>query len=330
VVTINYIASTKSETSLTATPNVITVRPGEAQSFKVAVTAMDKGGKTELPKFSIKTELSSDATAFLTVTSSDDDKTVTVTGKYATDPKKPIPEIMSVIVRAAGASNVVAVRYLYESVKVIWDVLPPNIVGDNYGRTIKHDYYCVEVTIQNFSGEDMALAAMAFDLGDQATLRPNTSYSTVHGSLARRKLTHPRTLTLAAISAAGQLLTGFNPFFHNDAHGLNFSHLIDIISNPLEKGTALVWPDSYPDEVARFEQDILRDDKVIPSGSVFRTKIFFPKRALFQSTADGDKNNLDDIREALGNLVVFGYKFHRGPLQTVTDSPATPVKPPSP
>jgi hypothetical protein len=325
VFTLNYIATTRVETSLTATPNVITVRPGEAASFTVKVT--DQKTKTELPKISIKTDpLAPDASSFLSVTSSDDDKTVTVTGKYG-DPKKPVPEIMSLIVRAGGASNVVAIRYLYESVKVLWDVLPPNIVGDNYGRTIKHDFYCIEVTIQNYSGDDMALAAMAFDLGDEANLRPNTSYSTVHGSLARRKLTHPRTLTLAAISAAGQLLTGFNPFFHNTAHGRNFSQFIDIISNPLEKGTALVWQDSYPDEVARFEQDVLKDDKVITSGSTFKTKIFIPKRDVFPNPTPGQKDDLDQVRDELGKLVIFGYKFHRGPLQTLTNSPATPPQP---
>ncbi|PWT81276.1 MAG: hypothetical protein C5B44_04065, partial [Acidobacteria bacterium] len=147
--------------------------------------------------------------------------------------------------------------------------------------------------------------------------RPATDYSTVHGSLAKRKLTHPRALTLAILDGVGSLMTGFNPFFHNDAHAANYSQFIDIISNPLAKGVATVWKDAYPDELARFEADVLKDDKILKDGETFKTKIFFPKRNLF---VNGDKNreNLVKVREELGELVVFGFKLEPGSKRTLS------------
>jgi hypothetical protein len=327
VVMVKYGSAVPIDNTLTTDKSEIQVVPGQSQTFTVTVNKNDDS-HAAIPKISIKTTLGPKAENpedYLTVTSDDDKKTVTVTGKYG-NPTKPTPLIFSLGVKAAGAMNIVAVRYVYAPVKVIWDVVPPNIVGDNYGRTIKNDYYCIEVTVQNFSGDDVALAGFTFHMRDAANPRPATSYSTAHGSLARRKLTYPRTIILAAISAAGQLMTGFNPFFHNVQHAKNFSQFIDVISNPLEKGLTLVWPDAYPDELARFEQDVLKDDKVIPSGGTFKTKIFIPKRDVFPTSEYGDKKNLDDVRNNLGNLEIFGYKFQRGTYQTLTDVGPSPQK----
>jgi hypothetical protein len=115
-------------------------------------------------------------------------------------------------------------------------------------------------------------------------------------------------------------MTGFNPFFHDLNHAKNFSVFIDILSNPLAKGLDKAWIDSYPDEMARFEQGVLRDDKIIPNGAIFKTKIFFPKRALF---INGDKRreDLTEVRKELGTLWVLGYKFQKGPVQKIGSTP---------
>ena len=119
-------------------------------------------------------------------------------------------------------------------------------------------------------------------------------------------------------------MTGFTPFFHNTVHSNNFTQWIAIISNPAAKGTERIWKDSYPDKLARFEQDVLKDDKVVSSGSCFKTKVFIPKRDVFPTADYGDKNNIDDVRDALGKLVIYGYKFRRGQLQMLTNTGATP------
>jgi hypothetical protein len=109
------------------------------------------------------------------------------------------------------------------------------------------------------------------------------------------------------------------PFFHNLNHTNNFSTSIAIISNPLAKGLERVWKDPYPSELARFESDVLHDDKIIPNGQVFKTKIFVPKRSLFRND-DPDRQDLQKVRNELGQLWVLGYKFQKGPVETLGSS----------
>lgn len=149
--------------------------------------------------------------------------------------------------------------------------------------------------------------------------RPNTTYSTVHGSLEKRKLTHPRTLTLSIIDGLGSLLTGFNPFFHVDAHAKNFSQFIDILSNPFAKGLGAAWKDAVPDEMRRLEADVLKDGQTIPNNTILKTKIFVPKRALFGESPEEKKKreDLNEVKKALGSLMVLGFRFERGPIQPI-------------
>ena len=72
--------------------------------------------------------------------------------------------------------------------------------------------------------------------------------------------------------------------------------------------------------MSRFEQDVLRDDKIIPNADIFKTKIFFPKRALFEN-GDKKRDDLTEVRKALGTLWVLGYKFQKGPVQSIGTAP---------
>ena len=268
-------------------------------------------------------ELPADVNArkFLLVTT--DKQTVTVIALEG-DEQNPTPPTLrtALVITAKGKSKktVVPLTYLRDLANIDWTILPSNIVGDNYGRTIRKDYYCVEVTIQNNSDSDLAVAALRFVRQGDEIGRPNTSYTTAHGSLARRKLTHPRTMTLAIIDAAGSLLTGFNPFFHNLNHAKNYSQFIDILSNPLAKGLEKAWKDPYPDELARFEQDVLHDDKMIKANDTLKTKIFVPRRGLCFEKPDGKCDTLKEVRDALGKLELRAYKFQRGPVVSVATS----------
>lgn len=315
VLTVNYKQIARQKIKITADKTQVEVLPGEQSTFTIKVTG-DKGADIT-GDVNIDTPELLDETAknLIVVTGPDDDHKISLFGRNGTGDTPPLLE-SALLVRVGSASFTIPVNYRRDPVSAIWEVLPPRIVGDNYGRTIKMDYYCIEVEINNNSGSDLALAALAFTLKTPNDPRPNTSYTTVHGSLARRKLTYPRTLTLAAISASGQLMTGFNPFFHNTEHARNFAQFVDIISNPLEKGVDKVWPDSYPDELNRLEQDTLHDDKLIPNNTRYKTKIFFPKRVVFRNGAK-DRDDPATVRQALGELVIFGYKFQRGPMRKI-------------
>jgi hypothetical protein len=288
------------------------IRKDETKSFNVVVKD-DKGLAVDGAK--ITAEIADESHRQFLQLSKPENGEIKVIG-LGGDSRVPAPSVILVTVKSGKAVATFPVLYSRGGdIETSWMVLPPNIVGDNFGRTIKNDYYCIEVTVVNKTGSDVSLTGMGFDLN--GSVPQSTSYATVHGSLARRKLTHPRTLTLAAIDVAGSLMTGFNPFFHNLNHAKNFSQWIDIVSNPLAKGIDKLWKDSYVDEMARLESDVLRDGKIIPKDGDFKTKIFFPKRALFPNknpngSPNLDREDLDKVREALGHLKVMGYKFERG------------------
>jgi hypothetical protein len=291
------------------------LQPGGTSTVKVEVR--EKNGAL-LPDVPITASVVNDDLAKLVkVVGPDNDNVFTLVAIYDDTKGGPKTEALirgALTVRSGVIVNTLPLSYRRNPVITSWEILPPSIVGDNYGRTVKNDYYCIEVMIQNNSGSDIALAGLIFDVDERE--RPVTSYSTVHGSLAKRKLTHPRALTLAIVDGVGSLMTGFNPFFHNDSHAANYSQIIDILSNPFAKGLASVWKDSYPEEVSRFEQDVLKDDKIVSNGSTFKTKIFFPKRALFEN-GDPNRDNFEVIRSKLGNLVVLGYRL-QSPLERLS------------
>lgn len=319
LLTVKYKASTAENYTITfdsKDKKDLRIAPGDSDAVKITV----RGDKERIVDVKPTAEVADEnARKFIRVVVAPDKKTITVFGLYGDDAKL-TPDYIStaLLVRAAGTAVTIPIFYQRDSAIVVWDILPPRIVGDNYGRTIMNDYYCIEVAIQNNSGSDLALAGLRFK---GAVIRPNTSYTTVHGSLAKRKLTHPRALTLAIVDSMGTLLTGFNPFFHNINHAKNYSQFIDILSNPFAKGLEKAWKDPYPEELARFEQDILRDDKIIPNASIFKTKIFVPKRALFTNQQKDKREDLNEVRKALGELWVLGYKFQKGQVQNIATAP---------
>jgi hypothetical protein len=315
IITIAYKATKAEVTTISLDPGALMLGPGDSKTVKATVLGEDK----RVLKNDVKAEIADqDARKYITVVV--DNQTITVLGSDG-DPKSSPPPLLrtALIVSTDTSAATIPVIYQRDPASIDWTIVPPRIVGDNYGRTIMKDYYCIEVTIQNNSGSDLALAGLRFvtGKGEMQVGRPNTSYAIVHGSLARRKLTHPRTMTLAIIDGLGSLMTGFNPFFHNVNHAKNFSQFIDILSNPLAKGLDKAWKDAYPDELARLEQDVLHDDKIIPNASTFKTRIFVPKRSLFTNNENNDKKdreNLVKVREKLGTLWVMGYKFQKGPI----------------
>jgi hypothetical protein len=249
-----------------------------------------------------------------------DSRKVTVTGLFGPPNQRTIPYSISIVAKSGTASHVFDVSYqgaVEPVVDVQWDVVPQEIVGDNFGRTIKKHYYCLEVVIGNNGGGDLQISGLGFELNvkdelgkDTYAIVPVSSYATVRGSHSRRKLKHPRALTLATINAFGQLLGGFNPFFINAAHGKNYGQFVNIISNPLAKGVELVWQDAYPGEVERLDQQALRDDKIIPNNTTFKTRVFFPKSAIFDE-GDPSRDVIPEVRKKLGRMIMVGTVIER-------------------
>jgi hypothetical protein len=309
---------------ITFQPDKVDLKADGEATIKASLTDSDDKAVHSNVKWALANPEMSEFVRLGTVVNDDTTNSITVLGRTS---KNKAPDAVTLVAAAGSAVGVVTINYKAPAatgaVKTMWNILPPKIAGDNFGRTIKNDYYCIEVVIQNNSGKDLALAGLYFNQpGAKEELGlPSTSYNTAHGSILKRKLTHPRAMTLAIVDGLGTLMTGFNPFFHDINHAKNYSQFIDILSNPLKSGIEKGWKDPYPDELANFERDVVKDDKVIPNNSTFKTKIFVPKRLLFTNEQKTQRENLDIVRAKLGELHVLGYQFHMG---EATDFSATP------
>jgi hypothetical protein len=237
-------------------------------------------------------------------------------------------------------------------VDVMWSVLPDQVVHDNFGAKVASEYYCIEAVIGNDSGYDIQLASIGFTVPSFAANPPsgqqypqyripNTGYRIVRGTLQRRELLNPRNMILNGIKIAGPLLTGFTPYFHNVTHRTNFSELINIISNPLEKGFEMLVPDTLPAQVDRLGDITYRDDisarTIIPNNIQTRLTTFVPKGILFpgmkgkKPNPGEDRKNPMDVMHKLGDIVIIGEQIqHVNRIRVVsTGLSETPSPPPT-
>jgi len=317
-VAVKYLRFEKVAKEIVLDPKELQIGPGELKTVKV--TVQTKATPHRVLNEEITAELSSSADNLIKVQDVSKNE-ITLIGLYNNTSDFNVHTAL--LVKAEGAFDTLPVIYARSPVKTTWDIIPPNICGDNFGRTIKNDYYCINVSIENDSGGKLALAGLEFQPACNVSPcqpKPPMSYGIVHGSMVKRKLTHPRAMTLAIIDGVGTLMTGFNPFFHDLSHKANYSTFIDIVSNPLAKGLAMGWKDPYPDELANFEANVLKDDKILgDSDPPFKTTIFYPKRLLKKRVKD--PNDLDLVRQMLGSLVVYAFKIEPGARREVSRTP---------
>ncbi len=284
----------------------VSISPTENKKITARVTA-DNGAV--LPKAEIKCELSDDDRDFVTIGTKTKGE-IAIAGLGGD--LDTINRTILLPCTADGAHAVLVVRYEAGSLDIDWTVLPSGITGDNYGRTIRNDYYCIDVTLHNKSGADLTVSRLRFVNAKLDVSIPIANFKTVHGSISRRKLTHPRSMTLAIVDGLGTLMTGFNPFFHDAAHAKNYSQFIDILSNPLKNGLEKAWKDPVPDELARFEDNVLRDEKILTEGGDLHTTVFIPKRSVPITAAEmKERDDPVFVKRKLGSLEVLGYQFKR-------------------
>lgn len=194
-------------------------------------------------------------------------------------------------------------------VTATWDVLPSSVCKHSFGRSVGSDYYCIEVTIANHSGFDLQIADVSFTLPAAAGVPrltvSSTGYNTVRNTLRHRNMFYPRAIILNTITALGPVLTGFTPYFHNQAHRGNFTEGINILSNPLEKGLEKAWPDPTGRHLDNYDGITLREGVIIPNnGPPLKTRVFYPKKNL--GLPRSDREDPAKVRRALGDLTLSG------------------------
>lgn len=221
-------------------------------------------------------------------------------------------------------------------VDIMWAVMPQNITHDNFGGKIKKQYYGIEVVIGNDSGYDLELASVGFDLsagelrkeGLVSSRIPTSGYRVARASLQRRQQLSLRNMTLNIIKALGPVLTGFTPLFHNVNHTNNFSEGINILSNPIEKGFELVWPDLTLGQLANLEDQSLRDNAitrtVVKNNTQVRFVVFVPKNLISDPETDGKwRDKPLEVMKRLGRMILIGDQVEHINRVRVVSSPET-------
>lgn len=202
-------------------------------------------------------------------------------------------------------------------VDVMWSVLPNSVTKDNFGGKVADQFYCIEAVIGNDSGYDLQLSSIGFTLPNLSSNRriPTTGYRTVRGSLEHFGEVSPRKIIVNGLKTLGPILSGFLPFFHVEAHKANFSSIINLISNPIEKGIENTWPDNLPTYLDRLADQTFRDDistkTIIPNNVQARIITFVPKRLVFPDKKPKDKvSNTHAIMNELGDMVLVGQHIN--------------------
>jgi hypothetical protein len=204
-----------------------------------------------------------------------------------------------------------------------WFVISKGIVKDNFGRRIANTYYGVQITLSNGSYDTMQVVSTGFtipsladnlryqvlsrsatDLGDVQSV----SYDLVRRTLERGAEQSPRNLTLRSLASLGSVLTGLTPFFHVPTHRSNFLQIANIISNPIEAGIQIIFPDNTMAELKQLENTTLREGAVIAPGTNLTAVVFLPKDLLNFNKKD---ETPQAVMKALGELVVVSDRLRR-------------------
>lgn len=237
-------------------------------------------------------------------------------------------------------------------VDIMWNVLPEDIVHDNFGRRISDKYYCIEIIVGNNSGYALQVAGVGFKLPDLEDPKkvsllppvPSSSYQMVRGTLERTQEVGSRNILITGLKAFGPIATGFIPFFRSEQNKtprLNFTQGVAIFSGPVTQFFELVFPDTTVRQLVRLDTQALRNGLVIANNTQVLTIVFFPKNFFplitDKSSPEEKKYGLSQIERAnpqkvmrkLGCLVLIGDQVqYINRVQVTADSQNKGIVPP--
>jgi hypothetical protein len=179
-------------------------------------------------------------------------------------------------------------------VDIAWKVLPRRVAADSFGSRIAKLYYAVVAVVGNNSGYDLQVSSVFFRLPARDALTapiPADPYRIVRGSLERERLVGLRNTAINALKGVGPVLSGAAVFYAGTsamsiARGRRYSEIVNLITNPFEKGLEIAFPDKTLNQMVALENQALRDAAIIPDNSQ-QTLVVFVSRDLLMPPKDG-------------------------------------------
>jgi hypothetical protein len=193
----------------------------------------------------------------------------------------------------------------------LWTLIYEQACKDLFGGEIAKRYYCIEATVDNPTNYKFQVDSIGFTapgLSPTSAARsiiPTTSSPIINESILSGQRTSFRNRSLSIVKALGPVLTGVTPFFQNREHRANYLTLINILSNPVEKGLDALFPDAAINHLRNLNKMALHTTPLfMASRTQSKVVLFFPKGLL--NLGKDDRSNLQVIRQKLGSAVVFG------------------------
>ena len=206
---------------------------------------------------------------------------------------------------------------------------------DVFGRRVADAYYAVAISLGNNTGFDLQVNKIGFitsipiqvpeldanqhpvlDSNGQVKKRTELLEITavdrplIRSSIEKEQNFGARALALNLLGGAGTVTTGFLPFFHALGPRANFSSFTSVINGQFKDGFVQSVPDLTIRHLNRLDSSLVMDqDFVLPNNSERNTVVFIPRGAL--GLSDPDKDNLQKVREKLGNLIMVGRQIQR-------------------
>jgi hypothetical protein len=179
-------------------------------------------------------------------------------------------------------------------VDIAWKILPRRVVTDNFGSRIAKLYFAVQAVVGNNSGYDIQVSSIFFRLPDAAGLSapiPTDPYHIVRGTLDREHEVGIRNTSINVIKAVGPVLAGSAVFFAANTaasvnHGLLYSRIVNLFTNPFEKGVEIAFPDKTLSQMVALDNQALRDSALISNDSQ-QSLLVFVSRDVLLPAKDG-------------------------------------------
>ena len=167
-----------------------------------------------------------------------------------------------------------------QDIEVSWDVLPPMIVRDNYGRHLSSKYFAFSVSIMN--GSKDTLIVKSFDLTGKDIRLLSTDFNTVRASIVKGQMTGRRNTNIRALKGTGATAAALNGFFKAAQSAATDGRFVSAFTGPVMTAIEAVVPDTTVAYLEAWDKSkVFKDGFVVDPGQSAIGTIFIPIQSLY-------------------------------------------------
>ncbi len=204
-----------------------------------------------------------------------------------------------------------------QDIEVSWDVLPPMIVRDNYGRHLSSKYFALSVSIKNGSSD--TLIVKSFDLKGEGTRLLSTDFNTVRASIVKGQITGRRNTGVRALKGTGATAAALNGFFKAAQSAAAYGRFVSVFTGPLMTAIEAVVPDTTVAYLEAWDRSkVFKEGFVVEPGQSANGTIFIPIQRLYPGYVKPSRNlsekfNPAEVKKMIWEIRPQGYSVQGAP-----------------